>query len=66
MIYLGKETFYVADFYCHQAKLVIELDGGIHQKQKDKDNLRTEIIGIKGIKVLRFNNEEILKNKIVF
>lgn len=34
--YLGKETFYIADFYCHEEKLVIEIDGKIHEKQKRK------------------------------
>ena len=59
---LGKENFYIADFYCHENKLVIELDGNFHKFQIKKDNLRTEIIEEKGIKVLRFMNDEIEKN----
>ena len=60
--FLGRETFYIADFYCHQVKLVIELDGRIHEKQKEKDDLRTEVINTKGIKVLRFKNFDVLNN----
>jgi very-short-patch-repair endonuclease len=35
--YQGKPGFFVADFYCHEKKLVIELDGKIHEKQKEYD-----------------------------
>ncbi|MBL1213969.1 MAG: endonuclease domain-containing protein [Ignavibacteriae bacterium] len=58
----GKESFYIADFYCHQEKLVIEIDGGYHERQKENDQQRTEIINNLGIKVMRFKNEEIEKN----
>jgi len=60
--YLGKETFFIADFYCFEEKLVIEIDGGYHRRQKCHDELRTEIINTLGLKVLRFNNEEIDHN----
>jgi len=59
---LGKETFYIADFYCHTKRLAIELDGGIHEKQKDSDHLRDEVMGYLGIKVLRIRNKEVLTN----
>jgi very-short-patch-repair endonuclease len=55
----NQERFFIADFYNHESKLVIELDGKIHDIQKDYDNLRTEIISLLGIKVIRFNNDEI-------
>lgn len=42
--YDGKETFFVADFYCAEAKLVVEIDGEIHENQKERDALRTAII----------------------
>ena len=48
---LGKETFYVADFYCHEMKLVVELDGGIHQKQRMQDELRSFVISGLGLTV---------------
>lgn len=59
---LGKETFYIADFYCYEEKLIIEIDGGYHLRQKDYDKLRTEIINLLGIKVIRFTNEQVTNN----
>ena len=55
---------YVADFYCHEAKLVIELDGGIHgeQEQKEYDRDRTSVLKEDGLKVIRFKNEEVVSN----
>lgn len=51
---------YIADFYCHPLKLVIELDGGIHLKteQKQYDNFRDEDMQRLGITVLRFSNKQ--------
>jgi very-short-patch-repair endonuclease len=60
--YLGKETFYIADFYCFEKKIVIEIDGKIHRFQKDHDQLRTFIINMLNINVIRFRNEEIEKD----
>ena len=60
--YNKRNKFFVADFYCKQLKLVIELDGSIHDKQKDHDQLRTEIMNTIGIKVIRFTNEEIMND----
>jgi very-short-patch-repair endonuclease len=53
---------FVADFYCHQAKLIVELDGPIHQQTKAKDLNRTAELEKLGIKVIRFTNEEVLKD----
>jgi len=58
----GRETFFIADFFCFEKKLVVEIDGKIHDYRKDHDDLRTEIINRKGIDVIRFKNEEIEKN----
>lgn len=60
--YLGKETFYIADFYCHESKLVIELDGGVHENRKNEDRLKDETIKVMGINVIRFKNEEVFRN----
>lgn len=56
--------FYVADFYCHQLKLVIEIDGGIHNKEdvKINDAIRQAEIEELGIIVLRFNNWQVKNN----
>ncbi len=53
---------YVADFYCHESKLVIELDGNFHTilEAKEYDNLRTTILNEMGITVLRFWNIELI------
>jgi very-short-patch-repair endonuclease len=47
---------YVADFYCHAAKLVIELDGKQHKWFADYDAGRTTVIENFGVRVLRFTN----------
>jgi very-short-patch-repair endonuclease len=54
---------YVVDFYCHKLKLVIEVDGSIHDMQevKDVDVERQRQLELEGLKVIRFTNEEILK-----
>lgn len=55
---------YVADFYCHKTKLVIELDGPYHQanNQKIYDEARTDFMIGLGLKVLRFSDEEVMLN----
>ena len=50
---------YVADFYCHAAKLVVELDGKQHEWFADYDAGRTEVLERMGVHVLRFTNEEV-------
>lgn len=59
---------YVVDFYCHALKLVIELDGGIHEVEdvKKYDEYRESHLKELGLTVLRFKNEQVFKeNKIV-
>ncbi|MBK7174483.1 MAG: endonuclease domain-containing protein [Bacteroidales bacterium] len=51
--------FFIPDFYCASEKLVIELDGRIHDFQKDKDYRRDLILNHLDIKVLRFKNDEL-------
>ena len=55
---------YIVDFYCYQAKIVIELDGGGHYEPKAEkyDRHRTEVLEGYGLKVLRFCNTDIDKN----
>ena len=54
---------YIADFYCHDAKLVIELDGSQHYTDKgiEHDKIRTSELEKLGLIVLRFTNENIDK-----
>ncbi|HEY6436946.1 MAG TPA: endonuclease domain-containing protein [Ignavibacteriaceae bacterium] len=58
---------YIADFYCHEKRLAIELDGGIHksQTQREIDDERTSVLNRIGITVLRFKNEEVFNNSKV-
>ena len=49
--------FYIADFCCNKLKLVIELDGKIHETQEGYDKDRDEKLKEKGIQVIRFKNE---------
>jgi very-short-patch-repair endonuclease len=55
-------SIYIADFYCHKLKLVIEIDGGYHQSKEQilLDEERTATIAFQGLKVIRFTNEEVL------
>jgi very-short-patch-repair endonuclease len=55
---------FIADFYCHQKRLIIELDGGIHDipEQKEYDEGRTFLLEEKGLRILRFRNEEIMND----
>jgi very-short-patch-repair endonuclease len=55
---------YILDFYCHQLKLSIELDGKIHDKktQKAYNEMRTHHLEEFGLFELRFKNSEVFKN----
>ena len=55
---------YIVDFYCHKAKLAIEIDGSQHYSDDGKlyDNKRTKIIESYGVKILRYTNSEINNN----
>ena len=57
--YLSQKRYFIADFYCHENRLVVEIDGKSHDQQKEYDELRTYIINNLGIEVVRFRNEDI-------
>jgi very-short-patch-repair endonuclease len=52
---------FILDFYCHEAKLAIELDGGHHAEQKEKDANRDSTLLQLGIKTLRYWNHHVLQ-----
>lgn len=54
--------FYIADFYCAKQKLVIEVDGPIHDFKKEYDKNRDLATHELGLKVLRFKNDEVINN----
>jgi very-short-patch-repair endonuclease len=53
---------YIADFYCHEAQLIVECDGPVHDdnEQWHHDQQRDAYMVVNGIRVLRFTNQEIL------
>ena len=53
---------FIVDYYCHKAKLVIEIDGEIHKFQKEYDLGREAELEKYGIKILRFSNDEVIQN----
>ena len=57
--YNNKERFFIADFYCPEKRLVVEIDGEIHKKQKDYDELRDDLITRLGYNIVRFTNDEV-------
>ncbi len=56
---------YIADFVCHSASLIIEIDGGQHFSAEGaaKDARRTAFPRTTGYRVLRFNNHDVLRNR---
>jgi len=55
----GRESYFIADFFCFSARLVIEIDGDVHDMQKEEDLERTRILGLLGLRVLRLTNRQI-------
>ena len=57
---------FIADFYCHRAKLIIEIDGSQHYSDDGmtRDEFRTEILEGYGLKIIRFTNRQIDTNFI--
>jgi len=54
---------YITDFYCHQAKLVVELDGSQHfdPGEIEYDRIRTDYLHSQGLTVLRFGNLDVMR-----
>jgi very-short-patch-repair endonuclease len=52
----------IVDFYCHKAGLVIEIDGPIHERQEMEDEERTRILKEMGLRVVRFNNRQVMNH----
>ena len=63
--YVGNTSYYyVADFCCLKARLIIEIDGPIHTDLKEHDELRQRIIESRNFTVIRFTNDEV-NNQII-
>ncbi len=54
---------FIVDFYCHKAKLIIEIDGGYHndKAQEEYDIGRSHLLSEFGLKVIRFKNEDVFE-----
>jgi len=62
LIYMEKykvKSFFIADFYCSRLKLVIEVDGKIHDRQKYYDQERDKVIAELGLQVYRIKNKDV-------
>jgi very-short-patch-repair endonuclease len=53
---------YTADFYCHEMKLVVEVDGTSHEDRSEKDRRRTEYLQHQGLQVFRVTNQDVLSD----
>ncbi|MEO1096544.1 MAG: DUF559 domain-containing protein [Bacteroidota bacterium] len=58
----GKRFFFIADFYCHSKKLVVEVDGKIHDLKADYDEQRDLIMKEMELVVIRITNDEVNNN----
>lgn len=53
---------FITDFYCHEHAIIIEVDGGIHDNQKEKDQARDAFLKELGFMVVRFRNEQVFND----
>ena len=53
---------FVLDFYCPSHKLVVEVDGEVHDQQQERDAERTRVLQAYGYRVLRFRNEQVIND----
>lgn len=62
--FVRQETIgpYIADFACRERRLIVELDGGQHS-ENNRDRVRDAFLAAEGYKVLRFWNNDVMKNR---
>lgn len=53
---------FIADFYCHKAGLVVEVDGDIHDLQQEEDTRREMVLREMGLRIARFRNDEVMND----
>jgi very-short-patch-repair endonuclease len=53
---------FTADFYCHAAGVIIEMDGDVHKERQDYDADRDKVLEGMGLRVIHFKNDDVLKN----
>lgn len=62
---LIRYNYFVADFYCHEKRLILELDGSIHDTSEDYDRFRESELQEIGFHIMRIRNEELVNMKKV-
>ena len=58
----GKTGFFIADFYCHEKKLIVEIDGQSHRDRMEYDKIREALLKERGYSIFRITNHEVLNN----
>ena len=53
---------FIVDFYCHKSALVVEVDGDIHDLQKEEDKRREKVLTEMGLRLVRFRNDEAVRD----
>ena len=53
---------FIVDFYCHKSALVVEVDGDVHDLQKEEDERREKVLSALGLRIVRFGNDEVVRN----
>jgi len=53
---------FIVDFYCHKSALVVEVDGDVHDLQKEEDERREKVLRELGLRVVRFGNDEVVRD----
>ena len=58
----GESHFFISDFACLEKKIIIEIDGKVHNNQQERDTVREFIINELNFKVIRFTNDTVFQN----
>ena len=53
---------FIVDFYCHKSALVVEVDGDIHDLQREEDARREDVLKEMGLSIVRFRNDDVLRD----
>ena|SRR5690606_11371601 len=59
---IGVKSHFIADFYCYHNRVIVEIDGDVHDFQKQYDKKREDILKAIGFQIIRFRNEDVLFN----
>jgi len=57
-----KSREFIADFYCKECKTIIEIDGSSHDNKTEYDQMRTEMLNVLDLEIIRFKNNQVEQN----